>query len=94
MMHEDPDTHLPDRIDPAVRREEDEAKSDREVPLAAMPPILHRWLDGEPVNEAELRAAGAYELWLKVKAEAERRRRMHTPTPLGGAIMEAIRKDR
>ena len=38
-------------------------------------------------------ASEGYALWSKVQSEASRRRRMHTPTPISGAIMEAIRKE-
>jgi hypothetical protein len=93
MMHDNLDPHVAGRIEPAARRDEDEAQADREVPVVAMPAVVHQWLDGEPVNQAELQAAGAYELWRQVQAEADRRRRMRTPTPIAGAIMEAIRKD-
>ncbi|MEA3247159.1 MAG: hypothetical protein U9Q74_13490 [Gemmatimonadota bacterium] len=93
MMHDNLDPHVAGRIDPAARRDQDEAQADREVPVVAMPPVVHQWLDGEPVNQAELQAAGEYELWRQVQAEADRRRRMRTPTPIAGAIMEAIRKD-
>jgi hypothetical protein len=73
----------------------DEQELDREVPLnAQMPAIIHAWLDGEPVKQEELHAAGGFEFWRQVNAETDRRRRMRTPTPISGAIMEAIRKEK
>jgi len=95
MMHDNLDPHVSGHIEPAVPREEEQVMSDREVPIAGAetPPIIHAWLDGERVDEAELHAAGGYELWSRLQRETDRRRRMQTPTPVTGAIMEAIRKD-
>ena len=69
--------------------------SDREVPVAGAetPAIIHAWLDGERVDESTLQAADGFALWSRVKGETDRRRRMQTPTPVSGAIMEAIRKE-
>lgn len=96
MMHDNLDPEATKRPAPATPGSEPRTDSDREVPLASAqtPDVIHAWLDGERVDEATLRAAGGYELWRRVKAEADRRRRMRTPTPIAGAIMEAIRKER
>lgn len=90
MMHDNLDPEAASTPDPSNSRE-----GDREVPVADahVPPVVQAWLDGEPVDEKALRAAGSYELWRQVQAEAARRRRMHTPTPIAGAIMKAIQKD-
>jgi hypothetical protein len=93
MMHDNLDPHVEaPKPDTAARGDE---ATDREVPIAAAhtPAIIHAWLDGEAVDESALHAAGGYELWSRVKAESERRRRMQTPTPVSGAIMAAIRKE-
>lgn len=93
-----------DNLDPSVeptsnhldkRAERDEQALDREIPLGAqMPAIIHAWLDGEPVEQDALHAAGGFEFWRQVTAETDRRRRMRTPTPVSGAIMEAIRHEK
>ncbi|MBM4192756.1 MAG: hypothetical protein FJ202_00045 [Gemmatimonadetes bacterium] len=99
MMHDNLDPNVAGHIEPAAertaRRDDLEIAGDREVPVAAatMPEVVHAWLDGEPVNETALQAASGYRLWNQVQAETARRRRMSTPTPVAGAIMEAIRKD-
>ena len=70
--------------------------ADREVPLASAqtPEAIHQWLDGEKVNEEQLRAADkAYSFWRKVEQETDRRSRMKTPSSLSGDIMKAIKKD-
>ncbi len=75
---------------------EQEPVMDREVPLASAhtPEAIHAWLDGENVNETQLKAAGKeYEFWQRVEAETGKRRRMRTPSPLAGEIMKAIKKD-
>ena len=75
---------------------EQEPTMDREVPLqsAHTPEAIHAWLDGENVNETQLKAAGKeYEFWQRVEAETGKRRRMRTPSPLAGEIMKAIKKD-
>ena len=97
MMHDNLDPHVSGHGEPAKGERTDgtEPLVDREVPIeaASTPPIIHAWLDGEPVDQAALHAAGGYALWSRVQAETSRRRRMVTPTPVSGAIMEAIRKD-
>jgi hypothetical protein len=95
MMHDNLDPNLEPTTgeQPALRDAEQEL--DREVPLdAQMPAIIHAWLDGEPVEQEALHAAGGFELWRQLSAEADRRRRMRTPTPISGAIMEAIRREK
>jgi hypothetical protein len=70
--------------------------TDREVPLASAqtPEAIHQWLDGEKVNEEQLRAADkAYSFWRRVEQETDRRSRMKTPSSLPGEIMKAIKKD-
>ena len=70
--------------------------TDREVPLASAqtPDAIHQWLDGEKVNEEQLRAADkAYSFWRRVEQETDRRSRMKTPSALQGEIMRAIKKD-
>lgn len=98
MMHDNLDPHVSGQAEPATgaRAEpRDESVADREVPIAAAntSAIIHAWLDGEPVDATVLQAAGGYGLWSRVRAETDRRRRMRTPTPITGAIMEAIRKE-
>ncbi|MDA1080308.1 MAG: hypothetical protein O2973_01325 [Gemmatimonadetes bacterium] len=95
MIHDNLDPHVSGHIEPAPQRDEEQTMNDREVPITAdsTPPIVHAWLDGERVDEAALHAASGYELWSRLKSETDRRRRMNTPTPVSGAIMEAIRKD-
>lgn len=67
--------------------------ADREVPLEGGRPALlvQQWLDGE-ASEAAARRADAHdvEIWQRINAEAERRRRMVTPSPVLDRIMAAI----
>ena len=98
MMHDNLDPHVSGQAEPSKgerAEQRDESVADREVPIAAAntPAIIHAWLDGEPVDKAVLQAAGGYVFWSRVQAETDRRRRMRTPTPISGAIMEAIRKE-
>jgi hypothetical protein len=95
MMHDNLDPQFTgESARPAPERAErrDESVGDREVPVVAMPAVVHAWLDGEPVNQSELQAAPGFATWNRVQGEMDRRRRMRTPTPIAGAIMEAIRK--
>jgi hypothetical protein len=76
--------------------EQEPTLTDREVPLASAqtPEAIHQWLDGEKVNEEQLRAADkAYSFWRRVEQETDRRSRMKTPSSLQGDIMKAIKKD-
>jgi hypothetical protein len=79
-----------------ARPNQDPSVTDREVPLASAqtPEAIHQWLDGEKVNEEQLRAADkAYSFWRRVEQETDRRSRMKTPSSLSGDIMKAIKKD-
>jgi len=70
--------------------------TDREVPAAEAhtADAIHKWLDGESVNESQLHAAEReYEFWRRVEEEAGRRRRMKTPSSLPNEIMRAIKKE-
>ena len=70
--------------------------TDREVPAveAHTTPAIHKWLDGDPVNESQLHAAEKeYDFWRRVEEEAGRRRRMKTPSSLPNEIMRAIKKE-
>ena len=103
MMHDNIDPHVSGEGEPAKgepakgerAERRDETPADREVPLEAAhtEPIIHAWLDGEPVDQEALHAAGGYTFWSRLQAETSRRRRMQTPSPVSGLIMEAIRKD-
>ena len=76
--------------------EQEPTLTDREVPLNAAhtPEAIHAWLDGESVNEHQLRAAEKeYSFWRRVEQEAGRRRRIKTPPSLTDQIMRAIKKD-
>ena len=67
--------------------------SDREVPLAGGHPglVVQQWLDGEATDVAARRTSPKdVELWERINAETERRRRMTTPAPLYDRIMAAI----
>ena len=77
--------------------EQEQPLTDREVPLNAAhtPEAIHAWLDGDSVNEEQLRAAGKeYTFWRRVEQEAGHRRRMKTPSILPDQIMRAITKDK
>ena len=53
--------------------------------------LIHAWLDGEAVEEAQLRASEKeYTFWRKIEAENERRRRIKTPASVPVQIMKAI----
>ncbi len=98
MIHDNLDPNVTPQSEPAQGERRDEAlaePTDREVPIEAAntPAIIQAWLDGEPVDQSALHAADSYALWSKVQNETSRRRRMHTPTPISGAIMGAIRKE-
>ena len=98
MMHDNLDPNVSGQSEPAKgerAERRDESVTDREIPIEAAhtPAIIHAWLDGEPVDQSALHAAGGFTLWNRVQTETSRRRRMQTPTPISGAIMEAIRKE-
>ena len=95
MEHLDPRSGREELAAPRAQSQDasHEAMLDREVPLesASMSPALHAWLDGETVNEQELKAEGkAYELWSGVQAEAARRRGTTAPMGMSARIMDAI----
>lgn len=76
--------------------EQEPTLTDREVPLASAhtPEAIHQWLDGEKVNEEQLRAADKeYSFWRRVEKETNLRSRMKTPSGLPGEIMKAIKKE-
>jgi len=83
----------------AVRPKQERPLADREVPLGqqgpetrVLAPAVHAWLDGE-LPEATVRkgdTARDVEFWKQVNTEAERRRRLRTPTYLEAQIMEAL----
>lgn len=82
--------------DAPAHPEQEQTLTDREVPLrsAETPEAIHAWLDGESVNEAQLRATGKeYTFWRRVEEETGRRRRVKTPSRLSDQIMQAIKKD-
>jgi len=67
--------------------------ADREIPLEGGHPALlvQQWLDGE-ATEAAARRLDTHDvdLWQRINAETERRRRMVTPAPVLDRIMAAI----
>ena len=68
--------------------------SDREVPLTGGHPsmIVQQWLDGEATESSARRTGNVaeVELWAKINAETDRRRRMQTPVHVMERIMEAL----
>lgn len=70
------------------------ALGDREVPLApvATNDALHRWLDGESPEPANLRgdAARSVEFWRRLGEETDRRRHMVTPAHVPARIMASL----
>lgn len=63
------------------------------VPTAPAPEPVHRWLDGEAVDRADLSAPDAekhVKFWAKVNEETERRRRLKTPRGLDAIIMDKL----
>lgn len=70
-----------------------EPADDASVPVAPAPEPVHRWLDGERVDPADLDAPDAkkhVEFWAKMKRETDRRRRMATPRGLDSVIMQKL----
>jgi hypothetical protein len=66
---------------------------DSSVPVEPAPEPVHRWLDGERVDQADLDSPDAkrhVEFWAKMNRETERRRRMATPRGLDAVIMEKL----
>ena len=68
--------------------------SDREVPLTGTRPsqLVQQWLDGEATESSARRTGNVaeVELWAKINAETDRRRRMQTPVHVMERIMEAL----
>jgi hypothetical protein len=63
------------------------------VPTQPAPEQVHRWLDGEPVAEADLRtpdAAKHVKFWAKVNEETGRRHSLKTPRGLDAIIMDKL----
>ena len=91
-----PEGHTTPKDDARANPEQEPTLTDREVPLRAAhtPDAIHAWLDGESVNEAQLRAAEReYSFWRRVERETGRRRRIKTPESLSDQIMKAIKKE-
>ena len=73
-----------------------DALTDREVPLdssARLSAAMHAWLDGD-ATESSLKVSDAtdkqVELWKRINAETEKRRRMVTPVYVQQRIMAAL----
>ena len=63
------------------------------VPTQPAPEQVHRWLDGEPVAESDLRtpeAAKHVRFWAKVNEETGRLHRQKTPRGLDAIIMDKL----
>jgi hypothetical protein len=70
-----------------------EALDENGIPVAPAPEPVHRWLDGEPVDPADLGAPDAerhVKFWAKMKQETDRRRRLATPRGLDAVIMNKL----
>jgi len=92
-----------DDLNPKTREARDAAASverplaDREVPLPgiaaadAAAGVVQAWLDGE-ASEADARRADgkSVEFWMKLNGDADRMKRMKTPTHVMANIMAAI----
>ena len=67
--------------------------NERAVPTQPAPEPVHRWLDGEKVEDADLHAPDAekhVKFWAKVNQETDRRRRLKTPRGLDAIIMNKL----
>lgn len=79
------------------RSQVDRPLADREVPLPGLSAepgsadVVHQWLDGE-VAESDARRADArqVEFWKRVDSDADRLRRMKTPSHVAANIMAAL----
>ena len=63
------------------------------VPTQPAPEQVHRWLDGEPVTEADLStpdAAKHVKFWAKLNEETGRRHSLKTPRGLDAIIMDKL----
>ena len=91
-MHDNLDPR--DGLEPVVPRpSKDTSELDQELPVGAarVPDAVHAWLDGEPVNEAQLAAAPReVAFWSKVQAETNVRRRMTTPAHVPAQILAKL----
>jgi hypothetical protein len=70
-----------------------EPAEDESVPVEPAPEPVHRWLDGERVEQADLDSPDAkrhVEFWAKMKRETDRRRGMATPRGLDAVIMQKL----
>lgn len=97
-MHDTPNSH-----NDASQREPLEAATgtpgltegtdEANVPVEPAPEPVHRWLDGESVDPADLDAPDAerhVKFWAKMKQETDRRRRLATPRGLDAVIMQKL----
>lgn len=89
---------VPNRDAAADRPIADRPMADREVPLPGLgstddPSMvaIHQWLDGD-LAETEARRADdkQVEMWKRISAETEQRRRMVTPSYVATNIMNAL----
>lgn len=100
MMHDTPNTHgdadepvEPQHTAASGAPELSEPGEDATLPVAPAPEPVHRWLDGEPVDPADLNAPDAerhVKFWAKMKDETDRRRRLATPRGLDAIIMNKL----
>ena len=79
---------------PEPARQRGDVVSDRQVSIGGVAHpalVVQQWLDGEATDSAARRTSPKdVELWERINAETERRRRMTTPAPLYDRIMAAI----
>ena len=82
----------------ADRSQADRPLADREVPLPGLAgesegevTVLQQWLDGD-ATEVDARRSDTkqVDLWNRISAETDRRRRMATPAHLSAQIMAAL----
>ncbi len=82
----------------ADRSQADRPMADREVPLPGLTgesegevTVLQQWLDGD-ASEVDARRSDTkpVDLWNRISAETDRRRRMTTPSHLSAQIMAAL----
>jgi hypothetical protein len=80
-----------DGLTPTPRTQQD-AQVERELaPTGRISDAVHAWLDGEPVNEAQLAAAPReVAFWSKVQSETNVRRRMTTPAHVPAQILAKL----
>ena len=95
MKHEDLNSHKTPNSAPeqAAAGAPDLTTPEREIPVVPAPAPVHRWLDGESVQDADLAKPDAekhVKFWAKLKNETDRRHRMKTPIGLDAIIMEKL----